>query len=132
MRVEDLEAVLLDDLGDEADRLVATFGTRYALRLAMLQFPLHSGPAAELRWTVAETQALRRFREEVDHSVRDATIEETRHWAMRDLRNGALADERAARVLNGLVDQFGRESVESWSAGVTNIKLLSACDSTPD
>ncbi|MBC8291293.1 MAG: DUF2309 family protein, partial [Planctomycetes bacterium] len=149
IRVEDLEAVLLDDLGDEADRLVANFGTRYALRLAMMQFPLHSGPAAELRWTVAETEALRRFREEVDHSVRDSTIEQTRHWAMRDLRDGGPADERTTRVLNGLVDQFGRESIESWSdrkweaftlqllwracrEGVTNIRLLSACSGMPD
>jgi uncharacterized protein len=115
IRVEDLEAVLLDDLGDEADRLVAKFGTRYALRLAMLQFPLHSGPSAELRWTVAETAALRRFREEVDHAVRDATIEQTRHWAMRDLRNGGPENERTARVLNGLIDQFGRASIQSWS-----------------
>ena len=59
IRVEDLEAVLIDDLGDEADRLVASFGTRYALRLAMLQFPLRTGPTAELRWVIAETDALR-------------------------------------------------------------------------
>ncbi len=45
IRLEDLEAVLIDDLGDEADRLVASFGTRHALRLAMLRFPLRTGPA---------------------------------------------------------------------------------------
>lgn len=115
IRVEDLEAVLLDDLGDEADRLVASFGTRYALRLAMLQFPLRSGPPAELRWTVAETEALRRFRDEVDHSVRDASIEQTRHWVMRDLRNGGPHDEHTSRVVNGLLDQLGRRSIESWN-----------------
>jgi uncharacterized protein YbcC (UPF0753/DUF2309 family) len=115
IRVRDLEAVLLDDLGDEADRLVATFGTRYALRLAMLQFPLRSGSAAELRWTVAETLALRRFREEVDHSVRDANVEQTRHWVMRDLRNGEPQNGQTSEIVNGLIDQFGRPSVESWS-----------------
>jgi uncharacterized protein len=115
IRVEDLEAILLDDLGDEADRLVASFGTRYALRLAMMQFPLRSGPPAELRWTVAETEALRKFREEVDHSVRDASIELTRRWVMRDLRNGGPHDEYASRVVNGLLDQIGRGSIESWS-----------------
>jgi uncharacterized protein len=115
IRVEDLEAVLLEDLGDEADRLVASFGTRYALRLSMMQFPLHSGPPAELRWTVAETEALRKFREEVDHAVRDSSIEQTRHWVMRDLRNGGPHDAYASRVVNGLVDQLGRRSIESWS-----------------
>src|SRR5690606_19114211 len=38
IRQEDLRQVLMADLDDEADRLVASFGTRYALRLAMLQF----------------------------------------------------------------------------------------------
>ena len=40
IRVVDLEAVLLEDLGDEAELFVALFGTRYALRLAMLHDPL--------------------------------------------------------------------------------------------
>ena len=114
IRVADLEAILLEDLGDEADRLVAMFGTRYALRLAMLQFPLRSGPPAELRWTVAETEALRRFRDEVKQSVHDETIAATRHWIMRDLRNGGSQDEHTARVLNDLIDQFERASIESW------------------
>ena len=52
--MEDLEAVLQEDLGDEADRLVSVFCTRYSLRLAMLQFPLHTGSTHELRWVVAE------------------------------------------------------------------------------
>ena len=116
IRISDLEAVLLDDLGDEADRLVANFGTRYALRLAMLQFPLRSGPPAELRWTIAETEALRRFREEVQASVGESTIEETRHWVMRDLRNGSSTRQAPAKtVLTALVDEFGRRSIESWS-----------------
>lgn len=114
IRVEDLEAVVLEDLGDEADRLVGMFGTRYALRLAMMQYPLRSGPPAELRWTVAETEALRQFREEVDDEVRDATINETRHWATGDLRSGGPRGEHTARVVNDLIDQFDRDSIESW------------------
>ena len=38
IRLKDLEQVLLDDLGNETDRLVASFGTRYQLRLAMMQY----------------------------------------------------------------------------------------------
>ena len=37
IRMEDIEAVLEGYLGDEADRLVANSGTRYAFRLAMLR-----------------------------------------------------------------------------------------------
>lgn len=109
IRVADLEAVLLDDLGDEADHLVATFGTRYALRLAMLQFSLRSGPAPELRWTVAETDALRRFRDEVDHSTQLRTIEGTRAWAVSELRNGS-----PPAVLTDLAKSFGRRSLDTW------------------
>tara|TARA_R110002049_G_scaffold2750_4_gene21904 strand:+ start:44808 stop:47903 length:3096 start_codon:yes stop_codon:yes gene_type:complete len=88
IRVEDLSAVFIDDLGDEADRLVGNFGTRYALRLAMLQFPLRTGSGAQLRWVIAETDALRVFREEVPHHVRDDMIAATRQWVMQETANG--------------------------------------------
>lgn len=58
IRQEDLESVLIDDLGDEADRLVASFGTRYGLRLAMLCSPIQQLPSRELDWLLSETQVL--------------------------------------------------------------------------
>ena len=73
-----LEAVLLEDLGDEADRLVGHVGTCYALRLAMLQFFFHLVSRAKLQWPVAESDALRRFRAEVVRPVRDAMIAQSR------------------------------------------------------
>lgn len=115
IRVEDLEAVLLEDLGDGADRLVATCGTRYALQLAMLQFPLRIGSAAELRWTVAETSALRQFRQEVDATVRDANVNETRDWVLTELVDGDPQDSAVAKIVNRLIDLFGRRSIRSWS-----------------
>jgi uncharacterized protein len=116
IRLRDLEAVLLEDLGDEADRLVATFGTRYALRLAMLQFPLRSGQAPELRWVIAETDALRRFRDDVEPAVRSAMIDQTRHWVLRDLRNGgSLRDKPAKDVVASVVAQLEARSMEAWS-----------------
>lgn len=78
IRVEDLEAVLQEDLGDEADRLVSIFCTRYALRLSMMQFSLRSGTTHELRWVVAESDALRRFREVVPANVRTDLLADTR------------------------------------------------------
>ncbi len=56
--VDDLRHVLMDDLGDRADKLIATFGTRYTLRLSMLQMTLQSASDAELNWLMAETDLL--------------------------------------------------------------------------
>ncbi len=115
-RVQELEAVLLDDLGDEADRLVAIFGTRYALRLAMLQFTLRSGPTAELRWAIAETDALRRFRDDVQAEIRQRMIAATRQWVIRDLQTGGSPHEkRAQHVLAKVLEQFNPRTMESWS-----------------
>lgn len=61
IRVADLRADLLEVLGDDAEVLVATLGTRYALRLAMLQFPWRTAPEADLLWLIVETHALDRF-----------------------------------------------------------------------
>tara|TARA_R110002111_G_scaffold2705_4_gene17976 strand:+ start:78198 stop:81323 length:3126 start_codon:yes stop_codon:yes gene_type:complete len=116
IRVTDIEAVLLSDLGESAEILIGKFGTRYALRLAMLQFPLHSGPVSELRWFIAETDALRRFRQEVEPAIREQTITMTRHWIMRDFLNGNNSgDQRAKHILETLFSQFGKESIEKWN-----------------
>src|SRR5437660_10156632 len=62
IRPADLEAVLRGDLGPAADERILSFGTRLELRLAMLQHPLRQAPDEELRWHVAETDALTRYR----------------------------------------------------------------------
>src|SRR5262245_22899157 len=88
IRFADLQAVLHEDLGSRADERVARLTTRRELRLAMLQYPLRSGPTEELLWFVAETDALRQVRPDVSAAVRRRLIAETRRWALRDLRNG--------------------------------------------
>ncbi|HIE97091.1 MAG TPA: DUF2309 family protein [Fuerstia sp.] len=117
IRVADLEAVLLEDLGDEADRLVADFGTRYALQLAMLQFPFHTAARAELQWLVAETDALRSFRVEVDRPVRDEMIAQSREWALRTQKgDDSLTQCGSVSVLADALRQFGRQdTIDSWS-----------------
>ncbi|MEX0701761.1 MAG: DUF2309 domain-containing protein [Planctomycetales bacterium] len=117
---EDLWSVLLDDLGDRAEGLIGCLGTRFHLRLAMLHYPLRTAPSAELRWLVAETDALQRFREETSPQVRHRAVEETRRWVMRDLRNGggeegATATRRIRDVLSALFDRFGKSSIEQWN-----------------
>ena len=84
------------------------------LRLAMLQYPLRTGPTEELVWYVAEANALRRVRSEVSSAVRARLIAETRRWVMRDLRGGNGGRQtgagRVTRVsgsLAELLDRFG-------------------------
>ncbi len=126
---EDLTAALIDDLGDGADELLGFLGTRFHLRSAMLEQPFLLGPAAELRWFVAEADALRRFRPEVAENVRRRVIRETRHWIMRDLfrsraveagqtesREGAQSDVVGLRrILFRLFEVFDNANIESWN-----------------
>ena len=83
----DLRAVLRNDLGPRGDEPILSFGTRFDLRLAMLENRLRSGPDVELRWFIAETDALARIRDEVPAATRSLLIGKTRHWIMRDVRS---------------------------------------------
>jgi len=111
IRAEDLDAVLQEDLGDEADRLVATFGTRFALRLAMLQFPFHTGTTHELRWIVAETDALRIFRPEVEPAVRDEMLADTRRHVLERSCDAPNENDTLTEVLL----QFENGDPVSWN-----------------
>ena len=82
---QDLFAVLLDDMGDGADELVGVLGTLFHIRMAMLEHPLHLGTESELRWLMAETDALRRFRTETRAEVRRA--DDRRHAPLGDARS---------------------------------------------
>jgi hypothetical protein len=125
IRVADLEVVLLEDLRDEADRLVANFGTRYALRLAMLQFPLYTGSPAELRWVVAETDALRKFRDEVAPSTRSQVMTQTQNWLARYLqREETNGQPSGQEVLDDLLEQFDPNSVSDWDEGTAELFVL--------
>ena len=114
---DDLSAVLVEDLGESADRLIGFLGTRYRLRLAMLEHPLRHGPDAELRWWIAETDALRRFRPEATLTVREQMINRTRHWVMRDLRVARPKIDEPVRVATAaLIERFGGGQIEQWDS----------------
>jgi len=121
IRHEDIEEALIEDLGDAADELLGFLGTRFHLRQAMLAFPLLTGPTAELRWFVSETEALERFREETPAAVRERLIHDTRHWVMRDLRerpqDGESSDGRTRTrdLCRRLFDRFDAPHIERWS-----------------
>ncbi len=115
IRPVDLETVLRDDLGDAGEEVVAGLTRRFDLRLAMLMHPVRLGPDAELRWLVAETDALQRFREDVPAETRHHVVEETRRWTMRDLCNGNGSESGRVVAIKELVKQFGESSIERWS-----------------
>jgi uncharacterized protein len=116
IRTEDLSAVLIDDLGEEADRLVSFLATRYHLRLAMLQYPLRIGSDPERMWLIAEGEALRRFSADAPAAARKQMIAETRRWVMRDLRSErAQVPEYIKHETAALFERFGESKIERWS-----------------
>ena len=116
IRVSDLVMSLLDDLGEEADKLIGFMGTRFQFRLAMLQYPPRTAPPAELRWFVAETNALTRMRAEVLSEVREQFLRDIRHWVLRDVLIADVDGRRATppAYLNGLINPTDPTSVERW------------------
>src|SRR5262249_34207927 len=93
IRADDLYTVLEDDLRLRAIDGIARLVSRIELRLAMLQNPLLTGPAEELLWFVAMTDALRRIRPEVSAATKQKLIAETRRWFLRDLRGARRAKD---------------------------------------
>ena len=117
IRQDDLSWALLETLEDEADRLIGFMGTRYHLRLAMLEHPLRLGSDAELRWVIAETDALRRFRSETPAETRLGLVDQTRRWIMRDYADGRRADAGTQRDLVETLlasREFRAVRVEHW------------------
>lgn len=118
IRREDLEAVLADDLEDRGNESLGILGTRFQLRMSMLAHPLHTGPVTELKWVVAETDVLRRFRDDTPEATRRQLTEATRRWVMLDLRNGNAAahhNARAKELVDHIFERFDKPRIESWS-----------------
>jgi hypothetical protein len=133
IRDRDLVRVLQDDLGHEADTAVLALGTRLEMRLAMMRFPLWVAPAVELRWFVANSDALQRFRDDVPAAVRERMVDHMRIWVKQSLdprhgrknrlpntqrgkqegRGGFATVKAVARVLAEFRQQAG--SPDAWS-----------------
>ena len=125
IRFSELREVLERDLGARGNDPIPCLGSRLELRLAMLQYPLRTGPTHELIWYVAEENALRRVRREASSPVRAGIIAETRRWVMRDLRTGANPERNGgphggspnglAGSVRALLERFGESRMEHWS-----------------
>ncbi|MCA8990469.1 MAG: DUF2309 domain-containing protein [Planctomycetaceae bacterium] len=105
---EDLEAVVMADLGQRGLKVINGLGMIAELRFAMLRHPIHVGPDAELRWVVAETDALERFRDQTTRINRTRIITSTRKW----LNGSGNRDD--IPELASLFEKFGHDS-SRWS-----------------
>jgi uncharacterized protein len=118
--VDDLREILREENPGEADVRIGGIVGLIDLRLSMLQHSVTPGNQNELRWTIAESDALRRFRTEMTHEVRDRLLEQTQHWIMRDLRSPGEPSPTTdhpeiACIVQEVVSNFGRSNIERWS-----------------
>lgn len=128
----DLIAAIRADLMGLGEAPIAGLTNRYELRLAMLEYPLRVGPSEELRWFVAETDALTKIRKEAPPLMAEKLLEETRHWVMRDL----LGQHWSERTLLGtplprydfqdLLMHFDSKTIERWSRSTWETFALQA------
>jgi uncharacterized protein YbcC (UPF0753/DUF2309 family) len=131
IRADDVFAVLEDDLGLKAIDGVARLTSRFDLRLAMLQYPLRTGPTEELLWFIAMTDALRQVRAVASAAAKQKLIAETRRWVMRDLRSGSGTNGRSGaagrpRWVAELFEEFRESQIEAWSADAWEAVTLQA------
>jgi uncharacterized protein YbcC (UPF0753/DUF2309 family) len=145
IRDVDLREALAYDLGSRRDQSVASLTTLFDLRLAMLGHPLRMAPVAELRWFIAETDALRRYRQDVPASQRGAYLAEARAALLPLLQDptASLHNELLTHAVRELPARFDHWSAENWERctltllwrvcrqGVHGLKLEHAAGSTP-
>lgn len=128
--IDDVMAILADDLGAAAHDLPGGLAPQVEIRLAMLTHPLRDAPAHELRWFVAETDALRRFPSETPTGRRRQMIDSVRRWTMR--LDGARdesargVDERVREALHELLDPFSRSAADVWNESIWEALTLQA------
>jgi uncharacterized protein YbcC (UPF0753/DUF2309 family) len=124
IRVEELDAVMQEDLQGLADAPVTDLCTRAELRCAMLRHRLLDGPPQELRWFVAETDALSKMLADVTPEARVRFIADTKRWVMRDLRTIAesvsdlsphVQDVHHVPAIADLLQNFGEATIERWT-----------------
>lgn len=133
IRLDDVALALRRDLKGDADTIIANLVSRHQLQLAMMQFPIRTGPTEELQWFVAETDALTKFRSDAAPAVRDRFLIETKHWVMRDLRSNQAKKRRANGStsapylpIDELIERFGKSSIERWTPSTWEVFSLQA------
>lgn len=114
--VSDLEKELLNDLGDAAHETVAPDTTRLQLRLAMMARRLRLGPDEEIRWSLAETDAMAKFLPDISAAAANQMVHEVRHWMLREYSSTEnVSNESLALLLLDLSEEFDFDRRASWA-----------------
>lgn len=112
----DLYSVLSLDLGPSGTDEVFLGRTRVDLRFNMLVHPVQTGSDGELKWLIAESDALEQFRTGVESQHRLAMIEDTRRWILRDLRPHVAPESSSIPAeFRETFRQFSMRSIENWN-----------------
>ena len=98
MQFADVEAALNELARDGDKSLAGGLTTRLELRRLMLRYPLYVAPAGELKWLVAESDALRKIRPEVNEGNRTQWIQATQRWILRDFGDGLNGGKQGAEA----------------------------------
>lgn len=118
IRPTDIEAVLRESLGGGADQPVRPVGSRLDLRRAMLLHPIRAGNTAELKWFIAETDALKKVRSDAPIQARQRLLDATRDW-MSDVTaagDGSSAHRsQRQRLLTAFLQRSRTVSPAEWS-----------------
>jgi uncharacterized protein YbcC (UPF0753/DUF2309 family) len=133
IRNVDLREILSRDLGDKKDECVASLSKRIDMRLAMLHYPLRVAPLPELRWFIAETDALRAFRRDLPAEQRTAYLARARAAlgpaltaASAGRASGSHHFDLFTRLLRDLPPSPDRWSDATWE-NCTLISLWRVC-----
>jgi uncharacterized protein YbcC (UPF0753/DUF2309 family) len=77
--LKDLQIVIAEDLGAEAQRSIANLLSLEEFRMGLLTHSIHCGVDRELDWLIAESNALRCFRPDVPASTAKSLVNSTRN-----------------------------------------------------
>lgn len=120
IRTVDLQCAMQDELTSPvcAER-VADLVPRGELWLAMLTNPLQTGTPDELRWYLAETNALRRLNPSLPEALRQSWIDAVRRWGSQQLveisRTDHEHDEGWKRLIDDLLSRQAQSDMERWN-----------------
>ncbi len=113
----DLDAILREDLQQAAHEEIVLGRSRIELRATMLRYPILSAPTSELRWYIAETNAIQQFRSEVSDSERRRLSADTRSWVLAVLKHPESAP-RLVEMFQHLFTHLDLQKVSQWDDAI--------------
>lgn len=112
---EDIEATLVEELGEAGAEQIAGLSSRLEIRLARLRSEIPDGAAREIRWIVAEADALRRFGDDVAGGSAAEIVRQAKEWAGHVTGAAKCGTEPSRRAVAELVETFDLSCRANWS-----------------